>query len=53
MTKSKEFSGKTEDEAVNAGLAELGLTRDDVSVELVTRATRRLFHSTPAVVRLT
>ena len=52
MTKSKEFSGKTEEEAVNAGLAELGLTRDDVSVEIVTRATRRLFHSTPAVVRL-
>ena len=53
MTKSKEFSGKNEEEAVNAGLAELGLTRDDVSVEIVTRATRRLFHSTPAVVRLT
>ena len=52
MTKSKEFSGKTEEEAVSAGLAELGLTRDDVSVEIVARATRRLFHSTPAVVRL-
>ncbi|MDR2665620.1 MAG: Jag N-terminal domain-containing protein, partial [Oscillospiraceae bacterium] len=36
--KSIEVTGKTEDEAVELGLAQLGLTRDDVSVEIIERA---------------
>ena len=38
MLKSIEKTGRTEDDAVNAALAELGLSRDDVSVEIITRA---------------
>ncbi len=37
MLISKEFSGKTTDEAIAKALAELGLERDDVTVEIVTR----------------
>ncbi len=35
MTKEYIFSGKTTDAAIDAGLAELGLDRDDVSVEIL------------------
>ena len=38
MTKYIEVTGKTEDEAVAAGLVQLGLTRDEVSVEILERA---------------
>ena len=38
MKKYLEKSGKTEDEALAAALRELGLDRDDVSVEIVERA---------------
>ena len=38
MKKYLEKSGKTEDEALAAALKELGLDRDDVSVEIVERA---------------
>ena len=37
MTKTLEKSGKTTDEAVSKALEELGLERDDVSVEIVER----------------
>jgi spoIIIJ-associated protein len=52
--KSIEFTGKTEDEAVEIGLAELGLTRDDVSVEIIERAKTGFLGigSTPATVKL-
>jgi spoIIIJ-associated protein len=52
--KSIEITGKTEEEAINAGLAELGLTRDDVSVEIIERAKTGFLGigSTPATVRL-
>jgi spoIIIJ-associated protein len=52
--KSIEFTGKTEDEAVELGLAELGLTRDDVSVEIIERAKTGFLGigSTPATVKL-
>jgi len=55
MTKYKDFSSKTEDEAISAGLAELGLTRDDVSVEIIERARSGFLGigATRAVVRLT
>ncbi len=55
MTKYIDVSGKTEEEAVSTGLARLGLTRDDVSVEILEMAKRTGFlnlRSTPAVVRL-
>ena len=54
MTKFIEVSGKTEEEAVAAGLAQLGLSRDEVSMEIVERAKSGFlgFGSSPAVVRL-
>ena len=54
MTKFIEVSGKTEEEAVASGLAELGLSRDDVSVEIVERAKSGFLGigSSAAVVRL-
>lgn len=38
MIKTLEKTGKTEDAAISAALAELGLERDDVSVEILERA---------------
>ncbi|HIT01310.1 MAG TPA: Jag N-terminal domain-containing protein, partial [Candidatus Enterenecus merdae] len=38
MEKYLEVTAKTEDEAVAKGLAQLGLDRDDVSVEILERA---------------
>ena len=38
MIKTLEKSGRTEQEAIDAALAELGLERDDVNVEIVNRA---------------
>ena len=38
MIKYLEKTGKTEDEAVAAALEELGVERDDVSVEIIERA---------------
>lgn len=40
MTKFIEVSGKTEDEAIAAGLAQLGKSRDEVSVEVLERSKR-------------
>ena len=37
MYKSVEFTGKTEDDAIAIGLQELGLERDEVSVEILER----------------
>ncbi len=37
MLKSKEFRGKTTEDAIAKALAELGLERDDISVEIVER----------------
>ena len=54
MQKSIEVRGKTADEAVEKGLAELGLERDDVSVEIVERGKKGVFGigAVEAVVRL-
>jgi len=54
MIKSIEVSGKTEDDAIETALAQLGLTRDDVSVEIVERAKSGFLglKNTPAVVRV-
>jgi spoIIIJ-associated protein len=55
MLKSIEVSGKTEEEAIQAALDQLGLQRDEVSVEIVERAKAGFLglKSTPAVVRVT
>jgi len=54
MTKSIEVSGKTEDEAIELALVQLGLSRDDVSVEIVERAKSGFLglKNTPALVRV-
>ncbi len=46
-------TGKTIDLAIEEGLAQLGLSRDDVSVEILETPVRRLFKSTPAKVKIT
>ena len=54
MTKSIEMQGRTEDEAIENALAKLGLSRDDVSVEIVETAKTGLFglKNTPAIVKV-
>ncbi len=54
MKKYLEKSAKTEDEALAAALAELGLERDDVSVEIVERAKSGFLGigASPAVIRV-
>lgn len=54
MIKSYEKTGRTEDEAISAALADLGLERDDVSVEILERAKSGFLGigATPAVVRI-
>lgn len=54
MLKTLEKSGKTEEAAVAAALEELGLDRDDVSVEIVERAKSGFLGigASPAVVRV-
>ena len=50
----QEFTGKTVDEAVAEGLARLGLSRSEVTVEIISRGSRGIFGigSEPARVRL-
>jgi len=50
-----DMTGKTEDEAIKKALAELGLERDDVSVEILERAKSGFFGigASPAKVRVT
>ena len=54
MIKTLEKSGRTEDDAINAALEELGLERDDVSVEIVERAKSGFFGigASPAVIKV-
>ncbi len=54
MIKSIEATGKTEEEAVASALRQLGLDRDEVSVEIVERAKSGFLGigATPAVVRI-
>ena len=47
------FEGKTAEEAVNAGLAALGLKKEDVEVEVLEAGRKKLFGYVPAKVRLT
>lgn len=54
MIKSLEKTGRTEDEAIAAALEELGMERDDVSVQVVERARSGFLGigSAPAIVRV-
>lgn len=54
MTKYLEKSARTEDEAVRAALEELGMDRDDVSVQIVERARSGFLGigASPAIVRV-
>ena len=54
MTKFAEFTGKSEAAAIEAGLAALGLDRDEVAVEILERAKAGFLGigATPAKVRL-
>ena len=54
-TKFIDITGKTEDEAVASALAQLGLDRDDVSVEILERAKKGFLGigASPAKVRVT
>jgi len=54
MLKSIEMSGRTEDEAIEAALEQLGLTRDDVSVEILEQAKSGFLglKSSPALVKV-
>lgn len=49
------MTGKTEEEAINAALRELNLTRDEVSIEILERAKSGFLRigASPAVVRVT
>ena len=55
MEKYIEVTGKTEDAAIAAGLKQLGLERDDISVEILERAKTGFLGigSSPARVKLT
>ena len=54
MIKTLEKTGRTEEDAVNAALKELGLDRDDVSVEIVERAKSGFLGigASPALIRV-
>ena len=54
MIKTLEKTGRTEEDAISAALAELGLDRDDVSVEIVERAKSGFLGigASPAVIRV-
>jgi len=54
MLKSIEVSGRTEDEAIESALEQLGLTRDDVSVEILEQAKSGFLglKSTPALIKV-
>jgi spoIIIJ-associated protein len=54
VTKSIEVSGRTEDEAIELALVQLGLTRDDVSVEIIERSKTGFLglKSSPAIVKV-
>ena len=54
MQKSIEVQGRTEDEAIESALEQLGMSRDDVSVEIVEQAKTGFLglKNTPAIVKV-
>ena len=53
MAKQEIFTAKTVEEAIEAGLAALAVSRDDVEIEVLEEGKKKLFGSTPAQVKLT
>ena len=53
MVRQEEFSGKTVEEAVETGLGELGVTREEVEIEVLDEGKKKLFGSVPARVKIT
>lgn len=49
----KIFSGKTVEEAIEKGLAEWNLTREEVEIDIISQGEKKLFRSIPAEVALT
>ena len=49
----KVFSGKTVDDAVEAGLKELGITREEAEIVVLEEGKKKLFGSIPAQVKIT
>ena len=54
MQKSIEVQGRTEDEAIETALEQLGMSRDDVSVEIIEQARTGFLglKSTPAIIKV-
>ncbi len=52
MLKEVISTGKTIDLAIESGLEQLGISRDEANVEVLETPVRRLFRSTPAKVRI-
>ena len=53
MARQEVFSGKKAEEAVEIGLKEMGLTRDDVEIVVLEEGKKKLFGSVPAQVQIT
>ena len=53
MERRETFSGKTVEEAIEIGLKELGVTREEVQIETVEEGKKKLFKSVPAQVVIT
>ena len=53
MEQTNVFSGKTVEEAVETGLKELGVTREEVEIAVLEEGKKKLFGSVPAQVQLT
>ena len=47
------YTGKTVEEATAKALEQLGIERDEISIEVVEMPVRKLFRSTPAKIRVT
>ena len=50
---SRIFSAKTAEEAIESGLAELGISRDEAEIEILEEGKKKLFGSIPAQVKIT
>ena len=50
---SRIFSAKTAEEAIESGLTELGISRDEAEIEILEEGKKKLFGSIPAQVKIT
>lgn len=53
MLKQKIFSGKTVEEAINTGLEEFSVSREEAEIEVLEEGKKKLFGSVPAQVKIT